>query len=161
PRRAQQQARFGVGNRIRRRRTRWMHAVGYNHRAFRSDQIVRQQLIARGRAIARHQRCSAKTAERSFHHLFEKDRTVLLLRIHQALKSVEVMAGNNRSLNRQLVQELSIAVIDHVEKIELSPVVTNYSRIVPKAIEEAVGVKEMPITPKTGKPAPQRGGQTR
>src|SRR5438034_9696346 len=53
---------FRISHRTWLRRAQWMHAVGNYYYTLCRHQIVSQQLSARGRAIASHERCAAKSA---------------------------------------------------------------------------------------------------
>src|SRR5205085_4465449 len=120
-----------------------MDAVVDHDGALRFDQAVRQQLCARGLTVAGHTRRAFEARENLLRYRTEEERTTRLRAVQETLKSVQVMTGDDRSFRRQLMDELSVAVIYDVKEIELRASGRNYARVVAKAIEQPVEVKEL------------------
>jgi hypothetical protein len=104
---------------------------------------MRQQLIARSHAVAGNKRRLLKPAERAPHHRFEEKRPRLLLRIQQTLKRIQVMTTDDCPLRRQLMQQLSITVIDQMKEIEVIPNLSRHPRIIPEPIKKPIRIEQV------------------
>jgi len=67
---------------------------------------------------------------------------MIIRRIQEAVKGVQVMARDYCAIGWKPMDEVSVAVIDNMEQIELSPSSPHPSRAIPKAIYKPVSVEE-------------------
>ena len=65
--------------------------------------------------------------------------------MQQGLKGIQIVTGNDSAFGWQLMQELSIAVIEDMEQIKVRLVASQKSWVIPEAVQEAIGIKTTAI----------------
>src|SRR6516162_4286777 len=121
-----------------------MYAVGDNRNASRIDQPERQNVFSRRRARTDDLRRFPETAQRVFRHGSKRQRPSFMAGLEDAAESVQIMARHNRSLRRQLMDQLRIARVHDVKYIELVTAAPQPARIIPKPVEQTVTVEHEP-----------------
>jgi hypothetical protein len=122
-----------------------MNAIRDNNRSLRRDQLVSQQFVTRSIAYADHARRLAKTTHDASGHAPEQKRAALRLVLKETPESIHIMTGDNGSLSREFVNQMSVAVIYNVKEIELRATAAKEARVIQEAVEQAVGFEPCTI----------------
>ena len=115
-----------------------------DHQPILPHEPTRNQLVPDGGGIARHAGGALQAGENPARHRLKRRRPSILDRRQHRPERVEIMTGDHRSLRRQRVCELRIAVIDDVKDVMIVHRPADAARIIPEPIQETIGVHGRP-----------------
>src|SRR5205085_4171702 len=102
-------------------------------------------------------RGAAETSHNPPGHLLEKRRATLCLAVQQTSESIQIMASDDGSFRRQLMNQLRVAVVYDMEEIKLRATAAQEARVIPEAIEQPICFEQFTATcPRQRKAATQQ-----
>ena len=104
----------GIGDRSKDR----MHSVRHHFQALARNKSAPDDLVANRAANAVHPGGLTEAAEDSPRHRTKCPRTVLYVRLQQTLERIEIVACDDASIGRQMMNQMTVAVIDNMKNVE-------------------------------------------
>ena len=126
---SEKSANLGVGVGIRGRSKNRVHSVMNHFQALAGDNSAPDNLVANRAAIAVHPGGLTEAAEDSPRHRTKRPRAVLDVRLQQAPERIEIVARDDASIGRQMMNQMTVAVIDDMKNIEARSVARDPSRV--------------------------------
>ena len=112
-----------------------MGSNGHHFQAPAGDNSAPDNLVANRAAIAVNPGGLTEAIEDSPRHRTKCPRTVLKVRLEQTPERIEIVACDDASISRQMMNQMTVAVIDNMKNIEARPVARDPSRVNHEPVE--------------------------
>ena len=120
------------------------HAVGGVNQPIWVQQATLQEAAAHSSGAVEDGRCFLEPAENASGHGPKPAWPRLTSWIQQTPETIQVMAKDPRALRGQLVRQMSITVVTDVEAVKIAQPRSEMPGIVPKAVQQPIGVESNP-----------------
>ena len=121
----------GIGDRSKDR----MHSVGHHFQALAGNKAAPDNIVASCAANAVHSGGLTEASEDSPRHRTKRPRTMLNVRLQKTLERIEIVTGDDASIGRQMMNQMTIAVIDNMKNIEARSIARDPSRVNREPVE--------------------------